>query len=92
MIREVPMEVRLAVCGNLLFAELPIKCAVEDIGNFLVVPRLAIPVPVFHLLRGRFIEKKCDKVRYDWQVLEGFSWLPIFIAPRFVTVGEWTTI
>ena len=82
----------LSVCGNLLFAELPIQCAVEDIGNILHVPRLAVLVPVVQFFCGGLIEEERNEVRDNRQVLELLLWLTSFVVSRFVAVGEWTTI
>jgi len=56
----------LAIRGNLLFTELPIKCTIEDISDLLGISCLAVLVSVANLLRGGLVEKECDKARYDW--------------------------
>ena len=62
-IREIPMGVFLAICGNFFLAEVPIERAIEDIRNILGSPCLAVFVSVVHLLRGGLIEEKHNKAR-----------------------------
>ena len=65
VIGEVPVGKCLAVHGHLLFAELPIKCTVEDVGNLLGVPCLAILVSIADFFRSGLVEEECDEARYN---------------------------
>ena len=56
----------LAIRGHLLFAELLIQPAIEDIGNLLAVPCLAVLVSVAHFFCSGLVEEEGDKVWYDW--------------------------
>ena len=82
----------LSICRDLSFTKLPIQHAVKDIGNTLGVPRLAVAVSVAHFFGSGLIEEECDKARYNRQVLEHLPWQPVFIASRFVAVGEGTPV
>ena len=91
-IREVPMRECLAIHGDFSFAKLPIEHTIENIGNLLGVPRLAILVPVADFFCCGLVEEQCNKAGYNWQVLKLLSWLPTFVVSRFVAVGERATI
>ena len=55
----------LAVRGRLPFAELPVPCAIKDIGNLFGVPRLAVLVPVIDVFRSCLVKEEGDKARYN---------------------------
>ena len=66
VIREIPMGMFLAVCGNFFLAELPIEGAVEDIGDIPGSPCLTVRVSVGHLLHGGLIEEERNETRDNW--------------------------
>ena len=56
----------LSICSNLLFAELLIQHAIENISNLLGVPRLAVLVSVVHFFGSGLVEEECNKAWDNW--------------------------